>query len=183
MIDRCHNPDAHNFRWYGATGVSVCERWRASFDDFVADVGERPKGMSLDRFPNKAGNYEPGNVRWATRVEQGNNARNNLVFSIGGRSLTLKQWSREFGVNYLQMYRLVVIKGFDVASAAEECRARPANGDRVGSDHGNAKLTEDVVAQIRASREPSSRWAARTGVSVTAIHAARSRKTWKHVVP
>jgi hypothetical protein len=110
MIDRCMNPDAHNYRWYGATGVGVCERWLTSFDAFVQDVGPRPPGCTLDRFPNKHGNYEPGNVRWATKDQQANNARNNIICTLGDRTMTLKQWSRELGVKYLRLYGLVVIR-------------------------------------------------------------------------
>ena len=76
MIRRCHNPKERTYKWYGAKGVTVCERWRESFDDFLADVGVRPSAEhSLDRYPDPAGNYEPGNVRWATRQEQRANQR------------------------------------------------------------------------------------------------------------
>jgi hypothetical protein len=76
MIQRCTNPKRHNYKWYGARGVTVCERWRMSFDAFLADMGDRPKGTTLDRFPNKEGNYEPGNCRWASQREQMRNSRN-----------------------------------------------------------------------------------------------------------
>lgn len=55
-------------------GITVCERWRDSFENFLADMGERPsKAHSIDRFPNRDGNYEPGNCRWATAIEQSRN--------------------------------------------------------------------------------------------------------------
>lgn len=75
MQQRCHNPRNKSFKHYGGRGIEVCARWRASFADFLADVGLRPaRGMSLDRI-NNDGNYEPGNVRWATAVQQANNRR------------------------------------------------------------------------------------------------------------
>lgn len=72
MRRRCSNPNAHNWRWYGGAGVSVCERWN-SYQNFFDDMGERPPGTSIDRINN--GNYEPGNCRWATRKQQAESNR------------------------------------------------------------------------------------------------------------
>lgn len=74
MKDRCLNPKNNRFQIYGARGVSICERWKTSFENFLADMGERPIGKSLDRI-NPFGNYEPNNCRWATPKEQANNRR------------------------------------------------------------------------------------------------------------
>lgn len=73
MIQRCTNPKTKNWRWYGAMGVAVCDRWR-KFANFYEDMGDRPEGMTLDRI-NPAGNYEPGNCRWADSLTQGRNKR------------------------------------------------------------------------------------------------------------
>lgn len=73
IIQRCTNPRARTWRWYGALGVSICERWR-KFENFLADMGERPDGLTIDRV-NPFGNYEPGNCRWATMKEQSRNKR------------------------------------------------------------------------------------------------------------
>ena len=74
MIGRCTRPTDVSFKYYGARGIEVCERWRASFVNFLADMGERPTGLTLDRV-DVEGNYEPGNCRWATRSEQERNKR------------------------------------------------------------------------------------------------------------
>ena len=75
MKARCSNPKSVQWRWYGGAGVTVCSRWADSFENFLADMGERPEGMTLDRFPNNRGNYEPGNCRWATPKQQADNRK------------------------------------------------------------------------------------------------------------
>jgi hypothetical protein len=73
MIQRCTNPATKKFSDYGGRGIAVCERWLA-FENFYADMGDRPEGHTLDRI-NVNGNYEPGNCRWATAKQQSRNKR------------------------------------------------------------------------------------------------------------
>ncbi len=97
MIRRCHDPRSDNFTYYGARGILVCQRWRESFGAFLSDVGQRPPGLSIDRIDNN-GNYEPGNVRWATRSEQMRNRRPMPISCECGACSTCK--NREYYRKY-----------------------------------------------------------------------------------
>ena len=74
MRRRCEDPKAHNYRWYGARGIKVCDGWKNSLVDFVKDVGERPEGTTLDR-RDPDGDYSPENCQWVTWREQVENRR------------------------------------------------------------------------------------------------------------
>ncbi len=90
MIRRCTDPTADSFEYYGARGISVCARW-LSFEAYFADMGPAPDGMTLDRI-NPDGNYEPGNCRWATDVEQAANKRATDRAPRGSVSLIAGKW-------------------------------------------------------------------------------------------
>jgi hypothetical protein len=97
MKSRC-KPASKAHPHYAKNNISLCERWRSSFESFVADMGERPAGKTLDRIDNAKG-YEPGNCRWATWEEQNTNrSRTRWIVAFGERK-TLAQWSRFSGVS------------------------------------------------------------------------------------
>jgi hypothetical protein len=96
MMQRCTNPRNRTWFRYGGRGIQVCERWHR-FIGFLADMGIRPPGMTLDRIDTN-GNYEPGNCRWATQEVQQNNRRDNRYLSIDGVALTIAQWRRRSGL-------------------------------------------------------------------------------------
>jgi hypothetical protein len=95
---RCNNPNNGSYSRYGGRGIKVCERWERSFEDFYADMGPRPSSAhSIDRIDNDKG-YEPGNIRWATQIEQCNNRRSSRVITWNGETRTLAEWGRVTGL-------------------------------------------------------------------------------------
>ena len=105
MKQRCYNPNYKNYKYYGARGIRVCDRWLNSFEAFLEDMGKRPsENHSLDRYPNKYGNYEPSNCRWATIIQQANNTTRNRLIEFNGKTQTMTEWIRE-----LELKRSTVI--------------------------------------------------------------------------
>lgn len=98
MHSRCGNPNNDRFEHYGGRGIAVCERWQ-SFENFLADMGERPAGMSIERNDTN-GNYEPSNCRWATVIEQNRNRRVSIMVDWSGQRITLKEACRIAGQDY-----------------------------------------------------------------------------------
>lgn len=98
MMQRCHSTTYHSYADYGGRGIKVCARWQ-SFENFLADMGLRPPGTSLDRWPDNDGNYEPGNCRWATPTEQNRNQRRNVQIEAFGECRSLAEWCHLLGRN------------------------------------------------------------------------------------
>jgi len=99
MIERCRNPNEKSWSRYGGRGIKVCERWVRDFSAFLDDVGSRPgEEMTLDRIDND-GNYEPGNVRWATAKQQHRNRNDNRVLAVDGKALCVAEWAEVSGTN------------------------------------------------------------------------------------
>lgn len=96
MIRRCTMPSQQSYPLYGGRGISVCERW-LKFENFLADMGEKPAGMSIDR-KDSAGNYEPENCRWATQKEQQRNRRGNRLLTHDGITATVAEWADRTGM-------------------------------------------------------------------------------------
>lgn len=96
MKRRCLNPRDRQYPEWGGRGITICNRW-LDFNNFYADMGERPEGMTLERKDNN-GNYEPGNVKWATATEQQQNTRKNVIVEIEGETHTMNEWCRRLGI-------------------------------------------------------------------------------------
>jgi hypothetical protein len=99
MIRRCHKPGSRRYERYGGRGIAVCEEWRnnhTSFFEWAIASGYQP-GLTIER-NNVDGNYCPDNCRWATPTEQNNNTSRNRRLTWNGRTKTVSEWAREFGV-------------------------------------------------------------------------------------
>ena len=100
MRQRCNDPKAEKYPKYGGIGVVVCERWD-DFAAFLEDMGPSPStDCSLDRFPNRHGNYEPGNVRWASAVEQTRNRDCTVEVVFEGASVAIAELAERFSIPY-----------------------------------------------------------------------------------
>lgn len=172
---RCMNPNNKNFHNYGGRGISICDRWLYSFETFLQDMGERPAGMSIDRFPNNNGNYEPGNCRWATQQQQAENTR--LVLNICGT--TQSQHARNLGSSQGCVYHRRK-HGLPVDA--------PVHQLRKGQWHHNAGLTEEQVIYCRQEYDKSDKrrgFVAQLARSISAsrdaVYLAVRRVTWKHL--
>jgi len=114
MIQRCHNTSNPTYKYYGCRGITVCGKWRDSFEAFFADMGHPPKGTSIERIDNDKG-YSPENCKWATWKEQANNKRDNRYITHNGITKTICDWSIYLGGN-----RCLVGKRLDVLGWSEE---------------------------------------------------------------
>lgn len=102
MISRCHNPNFTHYKHYGAKGISVCHEWRTNFrayEKWCMDNGWE-KGLEVDRYPNRLGNYCPENCRIVTSKVNMNNRDDNRIIEISGEQLTLSQASDKYNINY-----------------------------------------------------------------------------------
>lgn len=112
--DRCMNPSSKAYPNYGGRGITLDDTW-LEFEGFYKDMGDRPKGMTLDRRDNE-GNYCKDNCRWATWEEQANNKRNNRLITLEGVTKTLAQWAKEYGIAQETLLSRLN-SGWDTASA------------------------------------------------------------------
>lgn len=101
MKQRCYNENNPGWPNYGGRGIGVCQRWLESFLNFYADMGPAPgPGFQIDRFPDKNGNYELSNCRWANTREQQQNTRKNKCYTHQGRTHCISEWARILQLNY-----------------------------------------------------------------------------------
>lgn len=125
MIKRCHNPNDPNWKWYGGKGITVCSEWRSSFDTFLKNMGDRPKGYFIDRIDNSIG-YCPENCRWVTPAESTRNSSNTHWFTWNGKTQCVMDWAKEAGLNYNTVLQRI-LAGWPPGKVFSQPRKRKSN--------------------------------------------------------
>ncbi len=120
MKDRCNNPESKYYKNYGGRGIKVCDRWNESFENFLADVGQRPINKSLDRYPDNDGNYEPSNFRWATTKEQSDTRRSTKVLTYKNETLPLRIWAEKYKLTTRILWERLYKEKWDIQRAFEQ---------------------------------------------------------------
>lgn len=115
MRTRCQNPRSPDFKHYGGRGITVYDQW-SDFSIFLADMGERPEGMSLERRDSEKG-YSPENCVWATAATQARNRKTIIMVEIDGRLQCVSDWCQELGINRMTVYHRIQVRGMTPVQA------------------------------------------------------------------
>lgn len=169
MVSRCTDPVHERYADYGGRGIHVCDRWRESFDNFKKDIGLPPSSgaYTLDRIDNH-GHYEPGNVRWATPLEQNRNRRSTKIYELYGEKRSLASWAERAGIDYTTVKRRVrggwplaealgTPKGFGRCPSDARCAWQPVPAHEQWphlDDAGKRQLVETTAIALSARGFP-----------------------------
>lgn len=115
MLARCNNKNAENYKWYGGRGIKVCARWR-SFKNFISDMGEPPRGKTLDRI-RADGDYKPSNCRWSDKKTQVRNTIRSKRFNLNGETRALTEWCEIYKIKSTAVSSRVNKMGWDLERA------------------------------------------------------------------
>lgn len=180
MKQRCTNQNLKGWHRYGGRGIKVYAEWLNDFPAFFAYVGKKPSPKhSLDRFPNNDGNYEPGNVRWATSKEQQNNRSSNTWITVGERTLNITQWAEAIGTTPGAICERIW-RGY----TPEDAVTTPFYRGLAADNSPTRKVTEIQVRSIRLMYRhgwSSRRLALLFGLKKPGMYSILSRQNWKNV--
>lgn len=164
MKNRCLNPKVTAFEHYGGRGIAVCERWH-TFENFLADMGDAPPGLTLDRHPNVDGNYEPGNCRWISMKEQNRNRRVHVMLTHDGRTQCLSAWAEELGLAETRL-RWHINQGLSLHSAVQRMRELDARPPRIHVQ----TLPKTNATGFPGVKKSLDKWIARVVVNGKRLH-------------
>ena len=131
MHNRCYNKNDKMYHRYGGRGIKVCKRWR-KFENFAKDMGEKPKGMSIDRVDNN-GNYDPKNCVWATPAQQNRNRCNVRRYNVNGEILTIREASEKYNIEFYRLRGRIYL-GWSIEQALGLKPRRPSPEDIIIDD-------------------------------------------------
>ena len=162
MLDRCTKPTHQAYKNYGGRGITVCQRWH-KFENFFADMGECPPGLTLERRNNNKG-YSPANCRWATSTEQNRNTRTNRKLTANGKTQLLVDWARELGCRPAVVWLRLERRGWSVQDAC----TIPVR----------AKKSNVVLLTANGKTQTTAEWARELGCSSVIISTRINRLGW-----
>jgi hypothetical protein len=167
---RCYDPTVENYPDYGGRGIKMCDEWLASFTVFYAHVGPRPSPKhSIDRYPDNDGNYEPGNVRWATAKQQARHRRSNVLLSYAGKTQCIAAWAEEKGLSVDVLWHRLN----ELNWSLEQALTRPLD-TRKSRDRKGPRQTITFNGESR----PVEEWSKITGLPVSTIKGRINRSKW-----
>lgn len=185
MLDRCYNPKDISYPNYGRRGISVCDEWH-SFNQFLADMGERPPGTSINRIDND-GNYEPGNCNWATHTEQALNSSKTRQVTICGEQFSMRGACDKLGLSrhivqkYIKKHNVTTIEAIlDIIDREDRNRNRDAGIARAMTR--TPPSGKEVLEVIKLFQRgiPQVEIARLTGMNRHTIHGIVKLNWWSH---
>lgn len=168
MLSRCRNTKSKAYKNYGGRGLDACDSW-TNFENFIADMGEAPPGLTLERRNNELG-YSKENCYWATRKAQSRNTRVNVILTVRGITGCLEDLCSMFNMQRTTVSKRLK-KGWSIEKAFFEAPDYKPK----------AKLSASNVIEIRASQLSISKLASQFEVSAATIEDALARRTWKNI--
>ncbi len=153
MKARVTNPNNMHYASYGGRGITICEKWM-TFTGFLEDMGDKPKGTSLDRIDNN-GNYCKENCRWSTPKEQSRNKRNNNLVEYNGKTQTVSSWAEELGISDSSMHER--LENWSIKRAVSEPAIDPG------------LRSKNIFLEYNGEKMNLTGWARRLGVTVTSM--------------
>jgi len=186
MLQRTGNPNNPSFKFYGAKGIVVCEKWK-KFEGFISDMYDfyKPE-LTLDRINNNKG-YSKDNCRWATWEQQYINKKKSKSFTFNGETKTLHEWAKSLGIPRGALYSRIYEYGWKIEEAlstpslnfGKRRKEKIARGEQIG----NSKLTVQKVLDIRKMGKNTSFYeiAKKFNISYGHVWCLVKRKSWTHI--
>lgn len=134
---------------YGGRGIKVCERWN-SFENFYADMGPRPDGCEIDRYPDNDGDYKPSNCRWTTQAGQARNKRNNVHVDVGIESVVKSEAAKRSGIN-ISTFHGRIERGWSGDEASTPAVPRPKLNFEPGTLFGHLTIIKAVGRKSKSN--------------------------------